>query len=63
MRQANERWRYIVASPLISLIGRVHTQNDPCNSVELLPVMCPIVFVSNLSDALFLKKMKIKKML
>ena len=27
MHPANERWRYIVT---LSLIGWVHTQNDPC---------------------------------
>ena len=28
LASANERWRYVIKS---SLIGRAHTQNDPCN--------------------------------
>ena len=32
MRPANEKRRYIV---IFSLIGWVHTQNDPCNADEL----------------------------
>ena len=33
MQPANERRRYIVMS---SLIGRAHTQIDPCNVAEFL---------------------------
>ena len=41
---ANERWRYIVMSPLI---GWAHTQNDPCTFVVTLTSICSNFDVNN----------------